>query len=156
MKKALLSASAIFMLFLSGCSSMEEPENQVIDQAQAIDVLGKVQVVPFMSGDDGDVCAPGLAAALEFNGQQVKLLNAEGAIVGLTNLKGWTEPREDIAGFDPAKYGYYEKNMCTWDFSFPGVTLDSNFYSLEFTDRRVSTPTLSKAELERGPVIVLD
>jgi hypothetical protein len=155
LRRSLISASAgLLVLVLSGCgASGGSQDQQTEDQSgETIDVAGKIQTAPYVGiyGEEGYACN-GVQVTLKFNGQQVKLKDAAGEIVGVTNLEGWKgDPSVDL---DPAKYGYNDGQMCSWDFSFPGVSVESNFYTLEFSDSRVTPPTITKEELINGPVI---
>jgi hypothetical protein len=146
---AFLGAS-LAVLALSGCGSSGS-----IGQ-QTVDVVGKVQTQPYfseMSGPDGDFCS-GVPISQTFSGQQVKLLDAEGKIVGATSLEGWKGDPSRDAGLNDT-FGYNDGDMCSWDFTFPGVSLTSDFYTLEFSDKRVTPPTITKEDLMTGPVVVI-
>jgi hypothetical protein len=148
---AFLGAS-LAVLALSGCGSSGS-----IGQ-QTVDVVGKVQTQPYfseMSGPDGDFCS-GVPISQTFSGQQVKLLDAEGKIVGVTKLEGWDgEGARAEAEHLIDTFGYNDGDMCSWDFTFPGVSLTSDFYTLEFSDKRVTPPTITKEDLMTGPVVVI-
>jgi len=148
------AAAGALLLVLSGCGASIETETPGLDD-QNIDVIGKIQTVPYVGiwGEEGSGCT-GPLISLDFNGQRVTLKDAAGEIVGVTNLEGW--PGEPGIDLSPDDYGYNDGEMCSWDFTFPDVPVDSNFYSLEFSDSRVSPPTITKEELIDGPVIVLE
>lgn len=149
-KAKIIAGISAGALFLSGCAGIGGGQSQVID------VKGKVQAKSFLgvTGSDGDPCTGAGPIVLELNGQEVKLKNAEGTIVGVANLEGWkADPSRDL---NPDSYGYNDGELCAWDFSFPDVSLDSNFYTLEFSDKRVSPPTITKEELANGPIVSVD
>ena len=139
------------LLVLSGCV----PSGSV-DQ-QTIDVIGKVQTQQYFGniGGDGNFCS-GTAISRTFSGQQVTLLDAEGKIVGVTKLKGWdgVGVRAGAESLIPTA-GYNDGDKCSWDFSFIGVSITSDFYTLEFSDKRVTPPTITKEDLMTGPVVVI-
>jgi hypothetical protein len=151
LKKILVitATAGLLATTLSGCGTSSGADGQTID------VVGKIQIASFLglTGDNGNPCTGQGDISLGLNGQQVKLKDAAGEIVGVANLEGWMgDPSSDL---NPAAYGYFDGAVCSWDFTFPGVTVDSNFYTLEFSDKRVVPPTITKEEILNGPVISL-
>lgn len=125
---------------------------------QGTEVVGKVQTQPYfseMSGPDGDFCS-GPSISRTFSGQQVTLLDAEGKIIGVAKLEGWDgEGVKAEAAHLVETFGYNDGAMCSWDFSFSGVSLTGDFYTLEFSDSKVSPATITRQDLENGPVVVI-
>jgi hypothetical protein len=139
---------AALILVLSGCGVATGSGDA------STDVVGKIQTKPYIGqfGEEGDGCA-GPEFSHSFNGQQVTLKDAAGAIVGIATLQGWGgDPSRDLS---PDSYGYNDGAMCSWDFTFPGVALESDFYTLEFSSSNVAPPTFTKEELINGPVVAL-
>lgn len=149
MKVTLLAAATLASLvMLSGCSSAGT------SSSQSVSVVGKIQETPIVDVSAykaGFACAAGSPTGLTLNGQQIKLKDAAGKIVGIADLKGWTgDPK---VALKPAGYGYVDGKLCSWDFTFKDVPTDSKFYTLEFADTRIAPETITNAELLKGPVI---
>lgn len=150
MKKILLVATAGILVFaLSGCGASGD------SGGQAIDVKGKIHVKPYVDvpSIEGSACS-GALFSLTMNGQKVTLKNAEGTLVGATNLMGWQG--DPASSLDPSDYGYQDGDFCAFDFVFPGVPGDSSFYTLEFTDDRISPITMTQEEIKTNPVFLLN
>jgi hypothetical protein len=143
-KSAFIVSLGVLALLASGCSTSGETAN----------ISGKVQTAPLVGvfGDEGFACV-GPEFSLGFSGQQIKLLDSSGEVVGITNLEGW--PGDPNVDLEPGKQGYNDQGMCSWDFNFAGVSVESDFYTIEFSDQRIIPPSITKEELLNGPVIPL-
>lgn len=155
MKKTIISVASLGLLAtaLSGCGSMAGSAEQA--NAVTTDVAGKIQIQPVLGAtkDDGSPCTGETPFSLGLNGQQVKLKDASGEIVGVATLQGWKgDPTRDLS---PDKYGYFDGGICSWDFNYPSVRVSSDFYTLEFSDERVPSSTITKEELINGPIVLL-
>lgn len=154
-KTYLFGTAVILTLTLGGCGEAVAPEVES-PVVESRNVVGKVQTQPGFRiiGDDRGPCTGSLVSQ-KFNGQQITLKDSAGEIVGASSLGGWDGDTGlgDQKSLPPDKYGYNDGDLCSWDFSFSGVVVESDFYTLEFSDSRVTPPTITRDELMRGPVI---